>query len=134
MNILYYVLLFSYYSYNASYILLVCWFFFSAVVGVLNVLCSWFCFNIGGKVCVFLIGFHFLQCSEYWIMCISVCHSCLCYFHWFCICGIFISCLCSFFLCYNVHRISYGSTLFICGWSILNYNYYFSLLLYVLCV
>jgi hypothetical protein len=42
-------------------------------VAVLNVLHSWFCFYIGGKVCVLLTDVHLLQCSEYWVMCINVC-------------------------------------------------------------
>jgi hypothetical protein len=42
-------------------------------VAVLTVPCSWFCFYIGDRMCVRVTGVHFLQCSEYWVMCINVC-------------------------------------------------------------
>lgn len=53
---------------------------FGALDSFLCTLCSysgcftqWFGFYIGGKVCVLLIGLNFLQCSEYCVMCISIC-------------------------------------------------------------
>jgi hypothetical protein len=36
-------------------------------------MCSWLCFYIGCRASVLLTGVHFLQCSEYWVMCVNVC-------------------------------------------------------------
>jgi hypothetical protein len=35
--------------------------------------CSSLCFYIGCTACVLLTGVHFLQCSEYLVMCVNVC-------------------------------------------------------------
>jgi hypothetical protein len=55
-------------------VFLVCWFLsFVLCVAILVVSCSGSVFKKGGGVCVLLTGVHFLQCSEYWVMCINVC-------------------------------------------------------------
>jgi hypothetical protein len=82
--------LFYHCSSNVTYILLVCWFSLVLHVAVLNILCSWFCFYIRCRVCALLTGVHFQQCSEYWVMFITVSFVCKLFFYLFCICGIFL--------------------------------------------
>jgi hypothetical protein len=68
------ILYFYHCSFNITYNLLVCWCLsFVLCVAVLNVSSSWFCFYIGGRMCLLLTGVHFLLCSEYWVMCINAC-------------------------------------------------------------
>jgi hypothetical protein len=53
-------------------------------------------FYIGGRMHMLLTGVHFLQCSEYWVICISVCViNAYVIFADFFICSIFLMCLCA---------------------------------------
>jgi hypothetical protein len=55
-----------------AYILFLCSFFFVAVCSCSECFCGCFSYYIGGRVCVLLTGFYFLQYSDYWVMCITL--------------------------------------------------------------
>jgi hypothetical protein len=56
-----------------------CWFLsFVLCVAVLVVLCIGSVFIWGSRVYVLLTGVHFLQCSEYWVMTITMFVSFIC--------------------------------------------------------